>query len=366
MRGFELNIGKIVYSIYLQQLLYLQKIFTRITFPKFCINKNLSVQKQTLKAEYLQTIDWFNDDIVDWNSAGTCYSIDGTKKQIQKYHFGFNCDASITSQCGTYAFIYKKLGTKGLLLKNGEILREINRSYYQSDCYEYPAAFITYLEKTYLVHCPNSYCQLDFEDVETGEIMTDKVERNPQDIFHSRLEVSPDNRFVLSKGWIWHPIDVIELYEIEKCFSDPTVLDSESSISNLSVEICSANFIDQDKILLCTSAEEPLDEENNRMSPNHLAIWNFKTDEIEKTVKPDFGTRNVFAINEDLCWDLYQYPKIIDLNNGKIVAEFSEINSGVQCSSIISGVKNLPQIAFHRSSKQIAIAMENSIEVLSV
>lgn len=323
------------------------------------------MQQHTLKTDYLRTIDWFKNEVVDWNSAGMCYALDGTKKQIQKYHFGFECDSSITSQCGNYVFIYKKLGTKGLLLKNGEILREINRSYYQSEVYEYPAAFIFYKEKTYLIHCPNSYCQLDFEDVETGEIVTDKVERNPRDIFHSRLEVSSDNRFLLSKGWVWHPVDVIKLYDVAECFNNPTILDSEKGISNLSVEICSASFVDNDRILFCTSEEEPFDDDNDGIFPDHLAIWNFKTNEIEKTVKPDVECRNVFAVNEDFCWDLYNYPKLIDLNTGKVVGEFAKINSGSQRSSIIFKINNFPKIAFNKISKQIAIAKEETIEVLT-
>ncbi len=85
------------------------------------------MKRQTIKTNFLQTIDWLNGNIVDWVSAGQQYSLDGLQKQLAKYHFAFSFDASITSQDGQYAFIYKRLGTKGLLLKNGEIVREINR-----------------------------------------------------------------------------------------------------------------------------------------------------------------------------------------------------------------------------------------------
>jgi len=118
--------------------------------------------RRTIKTNFLQTIDWLNGNIVDWVSAGQQYSLDGQQKQLSKYHYAFSFDGSITSQDGQYAFIYKRLGTKGILLKNGEILREINRSYYQAEVYEYPAAFITFENKTYLAHCPIDYCQLDF------------------------------------------------------------------------------------------------------------------------------------------------------------------------------------------------------------
>jgi hypothetical protein len=135
------------------------------------------MKRRTIEAFGLKTLDWFEGKVVDWNSAGTQYSVDGEKKQLQKYHFRFTCDSSISSDDGEYVLIYQKLGTKGLLLKNGELIREINRSYYHSSVYEFPAAFLTYKERVYLVHCPNEYCQLDIEDVETGEIITNKIER---------------------------------------------------------------------------------------------------------------------------------------------------------------------------------------------
>src|SRR4051812_6037270 len=128
--------------------------------------------RQTIKTNWLQTIDWVDGNIIDWVSAGQQYSLDGQQKQLAKYNYAFSFDSSITSQNGQYAFIYKRLGTKGILLKNGEIIREINGTYYQAEVYEFPAAFITFDNKTYLAHCPISYCQLDFENIETGEIVT--------------------------------------------------------------------------------------------------------------------------------------------------------------------------------------------------
>jgi hypothetical protein len=159
------------------------------------------MNRTTIITNYLQTIDWFDNCVVDWNSAGTLYFANGESRKLQKYHFGFSCDASITSENGVYVLIYQKLGSKGLLLKDGELLRGINRSYYQSSVYEFPATFITFIHKTYLVHCPYAYNQIDFEDAETGEITTIIPARIPHDTFHSRLEVSSDIEYLLSNGW---------------------------------------------------------------------------------------------------------------------------------------------------------------------
>jgi hypothetical protein len=324
------------------------------------------MQRKTIEAYSVRTIDWFDDKVVDWNSAGTQYLESGEKEQLHKYHYGFVCDGSITSENGVYVLIFQKLGTKGLLLKNGELLREINRSYYQSSVYEFPAAFFTLKNKTYLVHCPAEYCRLDFEDVETGEIITKQSERDPQDFFHSRLEVSKDNKYLLSKGWFWHPFDSIELFDIEQCISDPKLLDRGKSIPDVTSEICSASFIDNNRILVCASNEEPMDDENEEpIPPGHIAIWNIESDEVSKAVKINGEFGNVFAINDKRCWDLYKYPKIIDLINGEIIDKLEELSSGEQGSSIIHHLKDLPKIAFNQETKQIAIATDNKIEILT-
>ncbi|PKV52842.1 hypothetical protein ATE84_4970 [Aquimarina sp. MAR_2010_214] len=324
------------------------------------------MQIQTITTNYLKTIDWFDNKVVDWNSAGTQYLENGETIQLQKYHFGFECDSSITSQNGKYVLIYQKLGTKGLLLKNGELLREINRSYYQSSVYEFPAAFLTYKNRTFLVHCPIQYNQLDIEDVETGEIITNTPEREPLDVFHSRLEISPDNKYILSKGWYWHPFDGIELFDVEKCFSNPKLLDESRTVPGVTSEICSASFVDNNRILVCASNEEPLDDENEEpIPPGHIAIWDITTDTISKSVKIKGPFGNVFAIDDKTCWDLYEYPKIIDLTSGEIIDKHEEVFSGKQASSIIHHLDDLPKIAFNKQTKQIAIGHKNKIEILT-
>src|ERR1700744_852527 len=166
----------------------------------------------TITANYLKTICWKDNMIIDW-AAGSVCSLDGKVTQLEIV-YSFSFDSAINSLDGSYAFIYQKLGTKGLLLKNGELIREINRSYYCADVYEFPAAFITFENKTYFIHCPVAYNQLDFEDVETGEIITNIKGRKPDDRFHSRLEISPEGKFLMSKGWVWHPLDAVMVFNI--------------------------------------------------------------------------------------------------------------------------------------------------------
>jgi hypothetical protein len=44
------------------------------------------------------------------------------------------------SPSGRYQVLYAERGTKGLVLEHGAILREIDRSFYHADAYDYPAA----------------------------------------------------------------------------------------------------------------------------------------------------------------------------------------------------------------------------------
>jgi len=80
----------------------------------------MEIHRKTLNIQsHINTIDWFDDVVIDWNSTGTQYLKDGTVNQLQKYHFGFECDRSISSSNGEYAFKYQNLRTKGILLRIG-------------------------------------------------------------------------------------------------------------------------------------------------------------------------------------------------------------------------------------------------------
>ncbi|MDR6944377.1 hypothetical protein [Mucilaginibacter pocheonensis] len=324
------------------------------------------MERKTLIPDDLRTISWFNNTIIDWANSGNVYFPNGEVKTLGQYNFALNFNGAIMSSNGKYAFIYQRFGTKGLLLKEGELLREINRSYYYADVYEYPAAFTTVNEITYLIHCPVKYCQLDFENVETGEIITNINTRNPEseDVFHSRLEISPDNTFLISKGWVWHPLDVIRVFNINDCILNPALLDKPGLYPNVSAEICTASFINNTKVLIGSSAET-IDDEDLRLPPKHIAVWDLENNHISKPikVKGDFG--NLFTINDDWAWDTLSFPKIINIHTGEIIDKNEIIDSGIQNSSIIQQYDRLPQIIFNRHTKQLAIAHQGKIEILT-
>ena len=319
--------------------------------------------RQTIRTNYLQTIDWLNDSVVDWVCGGQLYSLNGGQKQIGTSHYAFSFDASITSADGQYAFVYKRLGTKGLLLKHGEIIREINRPYYHAETYEYPAAFITFHDKTYLVHCPFDYCRLDFEEVETGKIVTDVKDRKPNDVFHSRLTISPDNKHLMVCGWVWQPMDIVELYNIADCFENPHLLDKSGLHADFGTEINAASFINESSILMSSSEEF---DDDSLLPPKHIAIWNFITNKLSAPVKTACELGNLFAIDENRAWDMYKFPKLINIQTGEVESKIEDIDSGLQNSSICRNDCDFPQIRFNRNNSQIAVRIDSTrIEIIS-
>lgn len=324
------------------------------------------MKRITLSDNSPQTICWINNRPTDWAKI----EMPGSSGMQFTRSLGFPFDAAVSSEDGQYVFIYQKLGTKAVLMKDGHELREINRPYYCSDVHEYPATLATLKNgRTYLIHCPFKYCRLDFEDVETGEIVTNVPGRDPRDFFHSRLAVGPESRYLLSDGWFWHPWGVAKIFDLEACLADPLLLDIGSDPDDLQTEICSASFIDMNTVLLGTSNEPARDEEEpGKVPPLHLAIWDIPSNQITHVVKPQTEFGQLYAIDEERCFDTFRYPKIINLRNGEVEDKAEDIFSGLINHAIISSSRDqLPQISFNRSTKQLAIVnkVTNSVEILS-
>jgi hypothetical protein len=314
--------------------------------------------RQSFLTHNLQAMCLLNDRLIDWANSGRQFLLNGNYEETESYGFGFPFDSAITCEKGIYAVIYQKLGTKGLLLKNGKMVKEINRSYYQANMYEFPLAFFTAKnEKTYLIHCPTNYCQIDFEDVETGKIITKAKGRKPNDFFHSRFEISPDNKTLLSKGWGWHPFDFVYVFDIEACIENPALLDNTKLKPDVDAEICAASFINNNLVLIGSPNDsEPFnDKPSEKLKNGQIGIWDITTNIVSKPISPKFKIGgHITAIDQNHAWDLYDYPKIFNFRTGIVINKIEEINSGRQVSSIIHHL-DLPQISINRTTKQVAI-----------
>jgi hypothetical protein len=114
-------------------------------------------RQHSFPATGIRSLCWRGDELVDWVGGGRVLALDGTERGALVNYAG-HLDAATASRDGRFVVIYERLGTKGLLLKDGQILREISRSSYHANAYEYPVAlFHEPGGRLLLAHCPRSY-----------------------------------------------------------------------------------------------------------------------------------------------------------------------------------------------------------------
>jgi len=315
------------------------------------------------------SLNWRGNNLLDWVNGGSVYSLNG-EFQHSGRAYGYKFDSAIQSDNGVYAAIYERLGTKGLLLKNGEIIKELNRSFYQADAYEYPIVFIKVNDEYLIVHCPEEYNQIEIENIESGIRITSNSEREPGDCFHSRFRVNDSNTALINAGWVWHPVGILEIYNLKKAIADNTIFDNPKSNLPVNTEVCSAEFLNDDLLIISSSNEEPFDDEdlNDKinLNPKQLGLFSIEKNAFIKKVNVDFKLGTQIPIDENFVIDLYEYPKLIDLNSGEIKQRFENINSGKQDLAIIHHIDEVPPIAIDRLNKRIAIGNGNKIELLEI
>lgn len=320
------------------------------------------IKRTKIKVETPQSLCWQNELLVDLSSGHKIYQLDGEVIQAP-FRISYLFDSAKTNQDGSIAVIYQKLGTKGLIYKNGEMLKEINRSFYQAHVYEYPVAIFTLQSgQNLLFHCPDEYCRLEIEDIDTGEILSKSANREDIDCFFSRLEINEN--YLLSAGWVWHPYNVLSVYKLSDALAKPESLDDTGIGPETDGEVTSARFYGEKKLIVTTDADGSEEVKEDSIAANKIAYFNLETGQVEKQIQPSVNFGNALALDDDFVLDLVEYPKVLNMNTGKVEASFEDIPCGNQQSPIIWHLKDQPAIAINHQSNKIAIATKEGIEIL--
>lgn len=315
-----------------------------------------------IHAERVQSLVWDGDDLVDWVGGGQRYLMTGETIPRQVYYaYPFNAATSLPGS--DYAAIYAKCETKGLILRRGEILREINRSYYQADAFEYPIAMFRMASgREVLVHCPDEYCRLQIEDLATGEILAKSSGPKPADFFHSRLLASPEGRHLLSAGWVWHPMDVVNVYDLAKVIVDPTHLDTGGLDIDAWAEESSAAFLPDGRLLVALNGVE--DEDGDPIKGAELRLFDLNAVKLLATVPTARRIGTMMPVGNDHVLALHEHPRLIDLHTGQEVQSWPHLKTGAQTSSIVRGTVPIPPMALDAYGCRFAVAQHAGITVL--
>lgn len=314
-----------------------------------------------------QSLVWNGDDLVDVVGGGRRWGPDGVEQPASVIH-GFPFDRSVVSPSGRYSVVYAERGTKALLLDGDRLVRELNRSYYQADAFDYPVALGALQDgREVLVHCPDEYNVLEIEDAESGERLTGG-ERDPKDVFHSRLEVSPDGTRLLSAGWLWHPYGVVEVFDLASALTDPAVLDGRGVLPldpGIDAEVVSACWLDGDRLAVATGEEPRDDEETPALGPRQLGVWSLSVRRWIHRSRVDFCIGTLIA-RGDTVISLYGHPRLIDVTTGAVVAEWPTVEVPRRDGSY--GVTHIPTpvVALHPDGTRLAVAQPESIAIITL
>src|SRR5204863_3758790 len=150
------------------------------------------------------TLVWDQYELVDV-TTGQRARLDGSvSRRTLNMTYGFDRAIGLRTVDAFWAIVYTNRGTKAVLMKNGLVHRELNRTYYCAEAYDYPIAIAeNHAGQPIVVHCPHEFNLLEIEDAESGENLNRVKSRHME--FHSRLAMSANRRFLLDAGWFWHP-----------------------------------------------------------------------------------------------------------------------------------------------------------------
>lgn len=153
----------------------------------------------------VSTLLWDGDELVDVTSGLRIRSDGSISPGETSTGYPFDRAVALRLQDTFWSIAYANRETKAILMKNGSVHRELNRSFYFAHVYDYPVALaVAPNGNAVVIHCPESFNTLEVEDAETANTLAKR--KTSQMEFHSRLTVSPNGKQLLDAGWFWHPL----------------------------------------------------------------------------------------------------------------------------------------------------------------
>lgn len=309
------------------------------------------------------SLAWQGDELVDW-VRGVRYRLDGSIAQMGIHH-PFRFDAAIVSPSGRHVVLYERLGTKAILLRAPEqqLLRELSRSYYCANAYEYPIAFVTLPDgREAIANCPHKYNRIELEDLVTGECLTASADRTPPDMFHSRFAVSPNGAQLLSAGWCWHPYGAVCVLPIAEALRDPRLLDAEPSSLGKHLDVDSAVWLDDERLAIASRSDSDTDVTGHR-----LFAWQVRgTQAVGDGVPLGAPMGTMHRLGAFGLLALHGHPRLRDATTGAVLHEWPHLRSGMQQGAILRGGELPPPFAVHPNEPWFALAGDGSITVVQL
>ncbi|MGW4898490.1 hypothetical protein ACWEQL_40595 [Kitasatospora sp. NPDC004240] len=317
----------------------------------------------------VESLWWDGEDLVDLVGGGHRWGPGGNRRETS-LRWGFPFDQVVVAPSGRFAVVYAERGTKGLVVETGgpKVLREINRSYYCAEDFDYPVAIGCLPDgREILAHCPEDYNRLQIEDLVTGERLTEG-ERGTADVFHSRLAVSRDGRHLLSAGWVWAPIGEAHVYELAAAFADPATLDADSVFTpyaGVDAEVGAACWLDEDRLAVASTDEALGWDQEPVFGTMRLGVWSVGRRRWLHRNPVDHLTGVLLARGSQVV-SLNGHPRLVDTGTGRVAAEWPGVT--VPAKAHCYGAEHIPTpiAAVSPDGTRLAVAQEDGIAVIDL
>ena len=326
-------------------------------------------ERTDLDAHDARTLVWDGDALLD--PAGGCARLflDGTYARPCMF-LGFRFDTA--QALGGLTLLTSREGTKGLLLEDGHVLREIDRSHYFAAQTHFPAALVPGADGApWLVHCPESYCELALEDARTGEDRSPSRGKAP-DFFHGRLLPSPSGRYLASCGWVWHPFDAVAVYDLQTSLTESLRSDGLGEHVALETAGTTVAWLD-DHRLYVASVEQHFRDESARPDGcvvdasgdiwlHRLSLVDLANDTAVTATLP-FPAGAMLAIDERHVLTLEGHPRLVDVTTGAVVEAWPDVLLRTELHAMPR--ENPSVIALDAAGRRAAMKHGGRITVLS-
>lgn len=150
------------------------------------------------------------------------------------------------SHDGMFAAVVNDYGRFGEVvdLRTGEVTLVLDNQGDEEETVPFSLEFARSRGRCVVIH-RTDWNRLDVSDAQTGVLLTDRslptpanAEAAPEhdlDYFHGALYVSPDGKRILDDGWIWHPIGIPAVWDLDQ-WIEGNVWESEDGPSR--VDLC--------------------------------------------------------------------------------------------------------------------------------